>query len=72
MNIDKLNIFPFMRRSHILQFVIFLSLLSAIPYDANAQRPQLNANQVSVTGWVDDTHYKIRDFDSENNLLPGV
>ena len=69
MNIHKLNILPFMRRSHILQFVIFLSLSSAIPDNANAQRPQLNANQVSVTGWIDDTHYKIRDFDSDKNLV---
>jgi len=58
-----------MGRMLFLQFAACLVLLSAIPDKTNAQMPQRSANQVSVTGWLDDNHYRIRDFDSEKNLV---
>jgi dipeptidyl-peptidase 4 len=34
-----------------------------------AQMPVRNLNQVSVQGWTDDSHYLIRDYNSDNNLV---
>jgi dipeptidyl-peptidase-4 len=34
-----------------------------------AQGPFRSANQVAVTGWVDDTHYLIRNYDASKNLV---
>lgn len=45
--------------------VIFLVSGSRLP----AQMPFRNQNQVAVTGWVDDTHYLLRDFDADKHLV---
>jgi dipeptidyl-peptidase-4 len=37
--------------------------------NAFAQMPQRAASQVAVLGWVDDTHFLLRTFDSNNNPL---
>src|SRR4030042_7100771 len=34
-----------------------------------AQRPIRNQNQVAILGWTDDTHYLIRTFDADRNLV---
>ncbi len=34
-----------------------------------AQMPVLNPNQVAILGWTDDTHYLIRTFDANQNLV---
>lgn len=34
-----------------------------------AQRPQPDTNKVAILGWTDDTHYLIRNFDAEKNLV---
>jgi dipeptidyl-peptidase-4 len=31
--------------------------------------PQRGANQVAIIGWTDDSHYQIRNFDSNKNLI---
>jgi len=31
--------------------------------------PQRGGNQVAIMGWTDDTHYQIRNFDSDKNLV---
>jgi dipeptidyl-peptidase 4 len=34
-----------------------------------AQMPMRNYNRVSILGWSDDSHYLIRNFDTEKNLM---
>ena len=34
---------------------------------ANAQMPQRAGNEVAIIGWTDDSHYQIRNFDSDKN-----
>jgi dipeptidyl-peptidase 4 len=34
-----------------------------------AQMPMRNINRVSILGWSDDSHYLIRNFDTEKNLV---
>jgi hypothetical protein len=34
-----------------------------------AQGPFRGPNQVAVTGWTDDTHYLMRNFDASKNLV---
>ncbi len=55
-----------MKRSDTIKPVIFLAFsaifLSAV---STAQMPFRNANQVAVTGWMDDTHYLFRTFDPD-------
>lgn len=34
-----------------------------------AQMPFRSQNQVAVTGWADDTHYLLRDFDADKHLV---
>ena len=58
-----------MVRFRFLRFAACLAVLSVFTVNSGAQMPQRNVNQVSVTGWTDDTHYIIRDFDSEKNLV---
>ena len=59
-----------MRRLLILQILISLMLSVIIPGNTtNAQMPQRGGNQVAITGWTDDTHYLIRNFDSDKNLV---
>lgn len=36
---------------------------------ATAQMPQRGGNQVAIMGWTDDTHYQIRNFDPNKNLV---
>jgi dipeptidyl-peptidase-4 len=55
-----------MRRLTILQLLICLLLSLILPPPAtNAQMPQRGGNQVAITGWTDDTHYQIRNFDKD-------
>ncbi len=35
----------------------------------SAQMPMRNMNQVSILGWTDDTHYLIRNFDTDKKLV---
>ncbi len=59
-----------MRRLRFFQFLI--SLILTITLDVNpakAQMPRRGGNQVAVTGWTDDTHYLIRNFDPDKKLV---
>jgi dipeptidyl-peptidase-4 len=59
-----------MRRHNLLQIFICLVLSIIIHINqVNAQRPQRGGNQVSILGWTDDTHYLIRTFDTDKNLV---
>jgi dipeptidyl-peptidase-4 len=54
----------------LLQIFICLVLSIIIHINqVNAQRPQRGGNQVSILGWTDDTHYLIRTFDTDKNLV---
>jgi hypothetical protein len=58
-----------MRRLCFLNLLVFLLLSATIPVNtAGAQMPQRGANQVAIIGWTDDSHYQIRNFDSEKKL----
>jgi dipeptidyl-peptidase 4 len=59
-----------MRRLNFCNLLICL-LLSALMLvnTAKAQMPQRGGNQVAIMGWTDDTHYQIRNFDSNKNLV---
>ena len=59
-----------MRRLRLLQILITLILtIAQLVNPAEAQMPQRGGNQVAVTGWADDTHYLIRNFDSDKKLV---
>ena len=55
----------------ILQSVICIILLQSALYSgtADAQRPRRGGNQISVTGWADDTHFIFRSPDKDNKLV---
>ncbi len=55
----------------ILQSVICIILLQSALYSgtADAQRPRRGGNQISVTGWADDTHFFFRSPDKDNKLV---
>src|SRR5674536_59183 len=59
-----------MRRLRILYFLVCL-LLSPVTIVnlAKAQMPQRGGNQVAIMGWTDDSHYQIRNFDADKNLV---
>jgi dipeptidyl-peptidase-4 len=59
-----------MRRLRLFQFLISLILTITLGVNpAKAQMPRRGGNQVSVTGWTDDTHYLIRNFDPDKKLV---
>jgi dipeptidyl-peptidase-4 len=69
MNIHNLNI-KVMRRFNLLQIIVCLLLSATVLVNpAKAQMPQRNSNQVAIMGWTDDSHYLIRKFDSDKNLV---
>ncbi|MCJ7447258.1 MAG: S9 family peptidase [Bacteroidales bacterium] len=54
---------------------IYILLLLSLLFGAirvAAQRPQPDSNKVAVLGWTDDTHYLIRNFDAEKNLVTQI
>jgi dipeptidyl-peptidase 4 len=60
-----------MRKLSFLQTgLCFTLVLLLISETVSSQMPQRGGgNQVSVTGWTDDTHYLLRTFDSERNVI---
>jgi dipeptidyl-peptidase-4 len=59
-----------MRRLKVLHLLFCLLLtVSAAVNAIKAQMPQRGANQVAVLGWTDDTHYQIRNYDSNKKLV---
>jgi dipeptidyl-peptidase-4 len=59
-----------MRRLKSLHFIICLLLSTIVPGNSvKAQMPQRSGNQVAILGWTDDTHYQIRNFDSDKNAV---
>lgn len=55
-----------MRQTKIIKAAIFFSLI--LPFTGlMGQMPGRAMNQVSVTGWTDDSHYIIRTFDEQKN-----
>lgn len=59
-----------MRRLGFLQILICLLISMTIQNSQiNAQMPQRGGNQVTISGWTDDSHYLIRTFDSDKNLV---
>ncbi|HCU20492.1 MAG: hypothetical protein A2X05_06370 [Bacteroidetes bacterium GWE2_41_25] len=55
-----------MKHSHTLKSVFLLALFTIIiSVTSVSQMPMRGGNQVAVTGWLDDTHYLFRTFDSE-------
>jgi len=68
-NIHNLNTI-LMRRLNFLQNVICLLLSISLPISpSKAQMPHRVSNQVAIMGWTDDTHYLIRTFDADKNLV---
>jgi dipeptidyl-peptidase-4 len=49
-----------------LEICLLITFLYQISF-VKAQMPQRTGNQVSITGWTDDTHYLIRTFDENKN-----
>jgi len=47
---------------------VFLSPVTIVNL-AKAQMPQRGGNQVAIMGWTDDSHYQIRNFDSNKNIV---
>lgn len=59
-----------MRRLSVLHLLFCLVLtVSTAVHAVKAQMPQRGGNQVAVLGWTDDTHYQIRNFDSDKKLV---
>jgi len=59
-----------MRRFKLLQILNCLLFSATIMLNpATAQMSQHGGNQVAILGWTDDTHYQIRKFDSNKNLV---
>jgi dipeptidyl-peptidase 4 len=57
-----------MKKKVFFQILFYFSLfLLVIP--AKGQILQRESNQVAIMGWTDDTHYLIRTYDSDNNLV---
>jgi hypothetical protein len=58
-----------MIRTRFYNFLICLLVLAAYQVStATAQMPQrVGGGQVAILGWNDDTHYQIRNFDSDKN-----
>lgn len=46
--------------------LIFICLIISIFQSSYAQKPRRGAGQVSVSGWIDDTHFILRKYDSDN------
>ena len=59
-----------MRRFRCLQLIICLSLFTSFGINiAYAQIPPRGVTQVGIVGWTDDSHYQIRNFDSDKNPI---
>jgi dipeptidyl-peptidase-4 len=59
-----------MRRALIfLNVIIILLSYSVNQSEVSAQMPQRNLSQVAISGWTDDSHYLIRIFDADKNLV---
>ncbi len=52
-------------RKNLVLFLIFL----IVGVSLSAQMPGRNTNQVAILGWTDDTHYLIRNYDADKNLV---
>lgn len=52
-----------------LNIIIFLLTVAITSGNVSAQMPQRNMSQVAILGWADDSHYIIRMFDAEKNLV---
>ncbi len=46
-------------------FTLLTAISAFTIFTAVSQMPMRNLNQVAVTGWIDDTHYKFRTFDAD-------
>jgi|WetSurMetagenome_2_1015567.scaffolds.fasta_scaffold02761_6 dipeptidyl-peptidase 4 len=69
MNIHYQNIYT-MRRHSILQILTILLTVLALPgSNLIAQMPQRGASQVAVIGWSDDSHFQLRNFDSDKKQI---
>ncbi len=53
---------------HLLITCLFLSATPLIN-SVKAQMPQRGGNQVAIMGWTDESHYQIRNFDKDKNLV---
>jgi len=53
---------------HLILACLFLSA-TTLTNTAKAQMPQRGGNQVAIMGWTDDSHYQIRNFDKDKNLV---
>jgi dipeptidyl-peptidase-4 len=53
----------------VLNVIIILLSVTLDKGQVLAQMPQRNMNQVAISGWTDDSHYLIRTFDSDKNLV---
>jgi dipeptidyl-peptidase-4 len=59
-----------MRKLNFLHFIISLFVLQLVSADVvNAQMPPRGGSMVGVTGWTDDTHYLIRNYDANKTLV---
>ena len=59
-----------MRRFNFFKICFWLLLVVIFQISSvNAQMPRRGGNQVAITGWTDDTHYLIRTFDQDKNLI---
>jgi dipeptidyl-peptidase 4 len=60
-----------MRGSTIIRLFVCTLILESGCFlnNTDAQMPRRGGNQVSVTGWADDTHYIFKSFDSDKSLI---
>lgn len=54
-----------MRRLKTLHFLISILSFAFLMIPVYAQLPQRGGSQASIIGWTDNSHYQIRDFDSD-------
>jgi dipeptidyl-peptidase 4 len=55
-----------MRRVYLFYLLVCLLLSASISVKTTvAQMPKRDANQVTIIGWTDDSHYQIRNFNSD-------
>lgn len=51
------------------KLLLLIALILVTGNQFYAQMPGRSMNQVTVLGWIDDTHYLIRNFDADKNLV---
>jgi dipeptidyl-peptidase-4 len=69
MNIHYQNLYTMRRYSFLQILTILLTVLVLSGSNLIAQMPQRGASQVAVIGWSDDSHFQLRNFDSDKKQI---